>query len=190
LAVASFAVPIGLWWSIRRNGFALDPVVMIAGGMFFWALSLVLARAAWRKEPLAVWSGTAVLVASICVFGVSEVPKIATSNPRFRPYHELRRRPELAGVPFFRSADVHGKFIEVVWASGREIGFWDPRQHPAPPVEPPLVLMSPEAPSAELGPEIYEQYVVEDLGLFDADQGRWGGAALKNHVTLIRPRAR
>jgi hypothetical protein len=88
MALASFAVPIVIWWSIRRNGFAPDPLVTIAGVLVFWSLSYVLARAAWRKEPLAVWAGTVVLVASACLLGVGEVPKIATSNPRFRPYHE------------------------------------------------------------------------------------------------------
>jgi hypothetical protein len=93
-------------------------------------------------------------------------------------------------VSFFRSADVRGKFIEVVWASGREIRLWDPRRQPALPVEPPLVLISPEEPSAVLGPELWDRYEVEELGVFDASQGHWGGAALKNHVTLIRPRTR
>lgn len=189
-ALTSFALPIVIWWSIRRNGFAPDPLVTIAGVLVFWSLALVLARAAWRKEPLAVWAGTVVLVASACLLGMGEVPRIATSNPRFRPYHELRHRPDLAGVPFFRSDAVHGKFVEVVWASGREIRVWDPRQQPALPVEPPLVLMSPEEPSAVLGPELCERYEVEELGLFDASQGHWGGAPLKNHVVLIRPRAR
>jgi hypothetical protein len=50
--------------------------------------------------------------------------------------------------------------------------------------------MSPEAPTAVLAPELYERYVVEDLGLFDANQGHWFRANLKNRVTLIRPRAR
>jgi hypothetical protein len=93
-------------------------------------------------------------------------------------------------VPFFRSADVRGKFVEVVWAAGREVREWDPRQQQTPPVEPPLVLMSPEEPSAVLGPELCERYEVEELGLFDATQGHWGGTALKNHVMLVRPRAR
>ena len=92
-------------------------------------------------------------------------------------------------MPFFRSADVRGKFVEVVWASGREIRRWDPGPTPALPVEPPLVLMSPEEPSRVLGPELRARYEVEELGVFDASQGRWGGAALRNHVTLIRPRA-
>ncbi len=190
MALAGLALPLGIWWSIRRNGFSPDPLVTVAGLLVFSSLSLLLARAAWRKEPLAVWGGTVALVAAACLLGAGEVPKIATSNRRFRPYHELRHRPELAGVPFFRSGDVRGKFIEVVWASGREIRPWDPRRQPAPPVEPPLVLMSPEEPAAVLGPELCERYEVEELGLFDASQGRWGGAALKNHVTLLRPRAR
>lgn len=189
MALAAFALPPVVWWSIRRNGFAPDPLVTIAGAVVLWSLALVLARAAWREEPLGVWAGTVLLVASACLFAASEVPKIATSNPRFRPYHELRHRPELAGVPFFRSADVRGKFLEVVWASGREIRPWDPRRQPTPPLDPPLVLMSPEEPTAVLGPELYERYAVEDLGLFDSSQGHWGGAALRNHVTLIRPRS-
>jgi hypothetical protein len=122
--------------------------------------------------------------------GFGQVREIATSNPTFRRYHELRHRADLAGIPFFRSGDVRGKFIEVVWASGREIRSWDPRLQPSPPVEPPLLLMSVEDPSAVLGPELCERYDVEEVGLFDANQGRWGGAALKNHVILLRPRGR
>ncbi len=189
-ALGSFALPVVMWWVIRRNGFTPDPLLTIAGALVFWSLGLVLARAAWRKEPVVVWGATVALAAAVCVLAAGQLPKIATTNRGFRPYQELRHRADLAGMPFFRSAGVRGKFIEVVWASGREIGFWDPRLEPTPPVDPPLVLLSPEAPAEVLGPELCQRYEVEELGVFDGDQRGRGAGALRNHVTVIRPRVR
>lgn len=191
MAAIAFALPGALWWMVRRSGAAPDPLVTVASVPAFWTLAVVLARAAVRGRPLAIWGGMVALVAAACVLALREVPKIITRNPGFRPYRELRHRPELAGLPFFRDGHVGNKFIEVVWASGREIARWDPRERPLPPVEPPLVLMSAAAPASALGPELMERYEVEELGVFDANLGkRWGGDALRNHVAILRPRAR
>lgn len=185
------AAPIALWAVVRRNGLAPDPLVTAASALVFWPLAAALARATLRARPLAVWAGSVILVAAACLIAVGQVPRIITRNRAFRPYQELRHRPDLAGVPFFRDDQVGSKFIEVVWASGREIRSWDPRVRPELPVAPPLVLMSSEPPSAVLGPELLAAYEVEELGLFDANLGkRWGGDVLRNHVTLIKARAR
>lgn len=189
MALVGLAAPVVAWAMIRRNGFPASPLVTAASVAAFWGVAAFLVRAGWRKEPLAVWGGTVALVAVACALGLVQARAVVTTNPRYRPYAELRQRADLAGVPFFRDADVHGKFIEVVWASGREIGYWDPRQRPEPPVPPPLVLMTREPPADVLGAAFRERYAVEELGRFDADQGRWGGSALQNHVLLVRPRA-
>jgi hypothetical protein len=75
----------------------------------------------------------------------------------------------------------------VVWASGREIKFWDPQKQQNLPAEPPIVLMSTENPLSVLGEEFLQKYEIEELGLFDANlQERWGGDVLKNYVTIIK----
>lgn len=190
-ALLAAAAPIALWAMIQRNGLAPDPLVTGASVLVFWPLAVGLARATIRTRPLAVWAGSVILVAAACLIAVGQVPRIITRNRGFRPYHELRHRPELSGVPFFRDDQVGSKFIEVVWASGREIRTWDPRVRPELPVEPPLLLMSSEPASAVLGPALLAECEVEELGLFDANLGkRWGGDVLRNHVTLIKARAR
>ena len=189
VTLVAAAVPIALWAMVRRNGLAPDPFVTAASLVVFWPLAGVLARATLRTRPLEVWAGSVILVAAACLIVVGQVPRIITRNHAFRPYHELRHRPELTGVPFFRDDQVGSKFIEVVWASGREIRTWDPRVRPELPVAPPLVLVSSEPASAVLGPRLLAAYQIEELGLFDANLGkRWGGDVLRNHVTLIKAR--
>ncbi len=62
---------------------------------------------------------------------------------------------------------------------------------PALPAAPPLLLLSAEPAAAVLGPERLAEVELEELGLFDANLGkRWGGDVLRNHVTLVKPRAR
>jgi 4-amino-4-deoxy-L-arabinose transferase-like glycosyltransferase len=189
MALAAIALPLVVWWMARRNGAALGRLEPIASAAVFSMVAAWLARAAWRAEPAAVWSGTVALVAAAGVLAAGTLPKVLTSNRSRRPYEELRHRPELAGVPFFRSGDVHGKFIQVVWAAGREIAPWDPRTQPSPPVDPPLALMSSEPAAEVLGREICERYEVVELGVFDANQWGPARAALRNHVTLVRPRS-
>lgn len=187
MALVSAALPVVVWAVVRRNGFAPDLLLTIAGLAVFWSLALVMARAAAREEPFVLWAGMVVLVAATCLLEVGQAPSVLTTNRQYRPYHELRHRPELEGLPFFRSAGVGGKFIEVVWASGREIAFWDPNGGELP-AAPPFVLMSPEEPSAALGPELRETVELEELGRFDSTQGRSGRENLKNYVTIVRPR--
>ncbi|HYG67851.1 MAG TPA: glycosyltransferase family 39 protein [Anaeromyxobacteraceae bacterium] len=189
MALAAAALPIVVWALVRRNGHAPDPFVAVAGAAVFWPLAFLLARAAIRTRPFAVWAGTAALMAATCVVALSETPGVLTTNRQYRPYHELRHRPELAGLPFFRSAAVGGKFIEVVWASGREIAAWDPGKGTLP-AEPPFVLLTAEEPSAVLGPDLLARVELEELGRFDAVQGRGGRDSLRNYVTVVRPRAR
>lgn len=189
MAAAALAVPVALWVALRARGVAPGWPLLAATAAVFWGLAALLAHAALRARPLAMWGGMVALVAAACVLVLGQVPAIITRNPGYRPYLELRHRPDLAGVPFFRAGDVGGKFIEVVWASGREIRRWDPRERPEPPAAPPLLLMTPEPPDRVLAPELARRYRVEDLGVFDgAVDARWGGGALRNHVVVLRPR--
>jgi 4-amino-4-deoxy-L-arabinose transferase-like glycosyltransferase len=187
IAVLSFIVPVAIWWMIRKNGISPNLMVTITGILVFWTIAFVLARSAYQKKPFLLWIGMVALIASACLFGIGQAPKIITKNQHFRPYYELRHQPELNNLPFYRNGEVGAKFLEVVWASGREIKFWDPQKQQNLPVEPPIVFMSSENPFSVLGEEIQEKYEIEELGLFDANlQERWGGDVLKNYVTIIK----
>jgi hypothetical protein len=187
MALISFVLPFAIWLMIRQNGISPNGLVTFAGTLVFWTLSFVLARSTYQKKPFTLWMGMVVFMASVCMFGLGQVPKIITKNPQFRPYLELRQRPELDHVPFFRNNEVGGGFIEVVWASGREIKFWDLKKEQNLPAQPPIVLMSSEKPLSVMGKDLQEKYKIEELGLFDANlQEKRGEDELKNYVTIIK----
>lgn len=189
MAAVAAAVPIALWLALRARGASPGWPLLAAVAAVFWALAALLGHAGLRGRPLAMWGGMVGMVAAACVLVLGQVPAIITRNPGYRPYGELDHRADLAGVPFFRAGDVTGKFIEVIWASGREIHAWDPRERPDPPVAPPLLLMTSEPPDRVLAPELARRFRVEDLGVYDgAVDARWGGGALRNHVVVLRPR--
>ena len=85
-----------------------------------------------------------------------------------------------------RQSNVSGKFIEVVWASGREIRHWNPREEPRLPTEPPLVFMSHEKPLDVLPAEILDNYEVTVLGLFDENIQDRRDSILVNYLAVIR----
>jgi hypothetical protein len=189
MALTSFILPFALWWLIRQNGISPNPLVSLAGALVFWTLALILTRFTFQKKPFLLWTGMVIFMASVCLFGIGQLPKIIKNNKQFRPYYELRHRPELNHIPFYRNGEIQFGFIEVVWASGREIKFWDPRNQPTPPKEPPIVLMSSENPLSVLGEELQQKYEIEELGLFDGNlQEHPVNTTLINYVTLIKPR--
>ena len=101
------------------------------GILFFFSLVLLFfaflfIRAEIKKKAFQVWAGMAGLMMVIGLLLMPFLKNLIQTNAAYHPYTELRHRDDLAKLPFFFSGEVQGKFIEVIWSSGREIKFWDP----------------------------------------------------------------
>ncbi len=189
MALISFIVPIALPLLIQKNGLSPNPYITIPAFILFWGIAFLIGHSVLKLKPAGMWVGMVLLVVTACLFVVRQAPKIITKNKEFRPYYELRHRQELNNLPFFRNEDVSGKFLEVVWACGREVKYWDPQKSEQLPVDAPIVFLSAQKAVEVLSPEILQNYRVEEIGLFDANlQERWGSNVLKNYVTLIQPK--
>ncbi len=187
--LAALILPIAVFWMIRKNGFSPGVIITAVSFIGFWGIAYYLLKSGVKKNPESLWRGMTALVALTCLLVFYQIPQIVQKNPNFRPYYELRQKPELEQVPFFGNFSWDGKHLEMVWASGREIKQWDPIANPALPVNAPLVLISKAPADSILSPEILHNYTIENIGLFDANlQKRWGGSVLRNHVTLIKPK--
>lgn len=186
IATASLVAPFLLWKLFAKNGFDTPLSFKIISITICWTLSLALIRFTWTKQPLAAWISVVIWVASTSLWLMGEAPKLLISNPGFRPYEALRHLEETRSLPFYSDSDLGGKFIEVVWGSGKEIHGWNPNETPELPSTPPLVFFSNNASLASLPNSILEQYDIQDLGLFDTNFRAGTYTVLKNHVMVIR----
>lgn len=186
IACISFVAPVAVWYMMDKNGFDSALWLKLVTLLVFWSLAVVLVRATITKKPCVVWACMVVLVASACVLFMGSAPEMLMTNRQFRPYEELRHLQELKNVPYFFKDTVSGKFIEVVWASGREIRQWDPIKERSLPTAPPLVFICNEKPLEILPKHILDNYDVTVLGLFDANFQDHRDSVLTNYITVIR----
>ena len=186
IALASLVAPFLLWKLFAKNGFDTTLSFKIMSVAICWALSLALVRFTWTRQPLAAWLSVVVWVASTSLWLMGEAPKLLISNPGFRPYEALRHLDDTRALPFFSDGDLGGKFIEVVWGSGKEIHGWIPNNTPELPITPPLVFFADNAPSVSLPSSIRSHYDIQELGLFDSNFRANTYPMLKKYVVVIR----
>lgn len=186
MACLSFVAPVAVWFMMDKNGFDSALWFKLVTLLVFWSLAFVLVRATINKKPFVVWTSMVVLVSSVCLLFMGSAHEMLMTNRQFRPYEELRQLQTLKNVPFFFKGNVSGKFIEVVWASGREIRHWNPIKEPDLPTAPPLVFMCNEKPLEVLPKNILDNYDVTVLGLFDGNLQDRRDSILTNYITVIR----
>ena len=185
-ACVGLIAPFAVWHKMGKNGFDSSLLFKSLSLLVFWSLSLFVLRSALNKKPFAVWLSMVAFVCSSSFFILGSARELVISNRQYRPYEELRHRQELTNVPFFSNGDLSGKFVEVVWASGHEIRYWDPQKESALPAAPPLVLVSRQQPFEVLPKTIQDHYEVTNLGLFDQNFKRSHYPILENYITVIR----
>lgn len=186
MALICLSIPLGaVFFPIREGKPGLGSLILIF--TLFWGLSILL-MGAWRKaNPLWLWGSMVGMVLSVCLVLMPLAPKLAITNPGYHSYKELRHRSDLKNTPFFYNGEIEGKFIEVIWNSGREIEGWNPLTQKGLPVSPPFVFLSNEDPATVLPANIRDNYHIEVIGHFDGNPGAKGGnIVLSNFVTLIR----
>jgi 4-amino-4-deoxy-L-arabinose transferase-like glycosyltransferase len=186
IACISFVAPLAVWFMMDKNGFDPTKWFKLLTLLFFWTLAFVLVRSTINKKPFVAWASMVVLVSSACVMFMGHAREMLMTNRQFRPYEELRHLQSLKNIPFFFKDNVSGKFIEVVWTSGRKIRHWNPMTERRLPTAPPLVFMCNEKPLDILPNEILENYDVTVLGLFDGNIQSRGDTILTNYITVIR----
>jgi 4-amino-4-deoxy-L-arabinose transferase-like glycosyltransferase len=156
-------------------------------GTLFWSCGAFLVYTLRREKPLWLWLGMVGMVLSVCLSLMPLAPGIAINNPAYRSYKELRHRADLNGIPFYFNGEIPGKFIEVIWNSGREVKGWNPAADQQLPVTPPLLFLSNKHPSDVLPATILTNHHIEVIGHFDGNPGKRGGnVVLSNYATLIR----
>lgn len=187
MILVSFLIPPAFLFLIRQEGHTPTFLAAFLAFATFWMIGIFLVRAISRKNPFQLWLCMCLMVASATAILFGNVPAIINKNPRYRPYTELRHRPELAGLPFYFSVPRDDKLIEVVWASGRKIQYPEPPGRGKLPDIKEFVLLSPEEPENIYPQTALSGYTLETIGLFDANlQKRWGGDVLRNWVTVFR----
>jgi 4-amino-4-deoxy-L-arabinose transferase-like glycosyltransferase len=155
--------------------------------ILFWGLAIFLIGAFRKRNPLWLWSGMVGMVLSFCLVLMPLVPKLATTNPDYHSYRELRHRDDLKGVPFFFNGEIPGKFIEVIWNSGHEVKAWNPAMNQQLPAALPIIFLSNEDPLVALPAGIRNNYHIEVIGHFDGNMAKRGGnIVLSNYVTVIK----
>jgi 4-amino-4-deoxy-L-arabinose transferase-like glycosyltransferase len=186
MAFISFAIPLTLIIFLKGQARPLTSLLILIF-VIFWGLTTLMIGALRKNNPLGLWCGMVGIVLSLCLLIIPLAPKLSITNPGYRSYKELRDHADLKDVPFYFNGERAGKFIEVIWNSGREIKSWNPLTQPNLPMHPPIVFLSNEEPSAILSAEILNNYQVEVVGHFDGNTAKQkGNIVLSNFVTIIR----
>ena len=187
MILVAFLIPPAFLFLIRMGGHTPTFLVTFFAFATFWMTGIFLVRAIKQKNPLHLWLGMVLLVASTTAILLGNVPEIINKNPQYRTYTELRHRPGLAGMPFYFSGPRDNKLIEVVWAIGRKIQYLEAPGYCKLPDSTAFVLLSPDEPGKVFPQEVLSGFTLEPVGLFDANlQQRWGGDVLRNYVTVFR----
>ncbi len=187
MVLISFLIPAAFLFLIRQGGHTPTFLTTFFAFAAFWITGIFLIRAIKQKNPLHLWLGMVLLVASTAAILIGSIPEIINKNPQYRSYTELRHRSGLAGMPFYFSGPRDNKLIEAVWAIGRKIQYLETPGNGKLPDCAAFVLLSPDEPGKVFSQEVLSGYTLEPVGLFDANQQkRWGGDVLRNYVTMFR----
>lgn len=163
------------------------------GILFFFSFVLLLfaflfIRAEIKRKPFQIWAGMTGLMMTIGLLLMPFLNNIIQTNPAHHPYNELRHRDEVNKLPFYFNGEIQGKFIEVIWSTGKEIRPWDPVKNADLPAKPPFVFLSHEQPYIILPPSVLSKYNVRLIGHFDKNlQEEKAQPVLSNYVSIIEP---
>lgn len=187
MTLIAVVLPVAVYIALQKSGADYLWIRVAGSVVLFWSLALYLALATARKLPFRIWGGMVVL---LCLFTTLLIPVSKTffiKNPDYKPYTELRYREDLKALPFFFNGVVEGKFIEVVWATGHRIKYWNSKNATELPVETPFVFLSYNRPEEDLPPTVLENYTIELVGRYDGKmRTRREAGVLANYVTIIR----
>lgn len=190
ITVVALVIPVIFALLLMKSDFKPNILAIVGAFLFFWATAILLFKAVRKQDPLLLWLGLVLTVASTTSILFGSAQAVILKNSSYRPYTELRHHPKLESLPFYYAGKGDVKLIEVVWAIGRKITAQKDSINKQLPDKAAFVLLSPNQPEETYPKELLQEYQLESIGLFDANlQKRWGGAELRNWVTIFRKRS-